>query len=213
MITTIHNWIVSIAILTLIAIMAVVVACLFARAGILALRRVRISRMGGVMAAIIVFGLTYYAGSKAVSSFVQFPITNPDIFFLADDGTSLVSEDNVRIGYKRHQILPDSADFNVWRRKIGETNTIDWVAQYVSTVGESPSPVLIPFNNATNYEWIVFTTWQPSPTVQTNGVLHCSWRGVPGPYSVRLFGVPMRTYVISDGVQLAPPQPPKGDDQ
>ena len=212
MITTIHNWLVSIAILTLIAIMAVVIACLFARAGIIALRRARISRMGGVMAAIIVFGLTYYAGSKAVSS-IQFPITNPDIFFLSNDGTSLVSEDNVRIGYKRHKILPDSADFNVWRREIGNTNDLDWVAEYVSTVGESPSPVVIPFANATNYNWIVFTTWQPSPTVQTNGVLHCAWRGVPGPVNVRLFAVPVRTYVISDGIQLSPPQPPKGDNQ
>lgn len=180
------------------------------RTSLAARRRVRISRMGSVMAAVFVAALSYYGGSKSIS----YPRTNAEMALLADDGTSYVSNDVVRVGYVRHRILPDSADLNVWRRENGCTDDDAWVAQLVTTVGAAPSPVLIDFPAATNFDWIVFTTWQPGPSVQTNGVLHSAWRGVPGPLNVRVFGVPIRTHVIEDGKQLAPPQPPnQGDNQ
>ena len=165
-------------------------------------RRVRISRMGSVMAAVFVAALSYYGGSKSIS----YPRTNAEMALLTDDGTSYVSNDVVRVGYARHRILPDVADLNVWRRENGSTNDEDWVAQLVTTVGAQPSPILIDFPAATNFDWIVFTTWQPGPSVQTNGVLHSAWRGVPGPINVRVFGVPVRTHVIEDGTTIAPPQ-------
>lgn len=180
------------------------------RTSLAAMRRVRISRMGSVLAVVFVATLTYYGGSKSIS----YPRTNAEIALLADDGTSYVSNDVVRVGYVRHRILPDSADLNVWRRENGSTDDDAWVAQLVTTVGAAPSPVLIDFPAATNFDWIVFTTWQPGPSVQTNGVLHSAWRGVPGPLNVRVFGVPIRTHVIEDDNLLAPPQPQtQGDHQ
>ena len=175
-----------------------------------AMRSARISLIGSVLAAVFVAGLSYYGGSKSIS----FPITNAEMALLGNDGTSYVSNDVVRVGYVRHRILPDSADLNVWRRECSSTNDDAWVAQYVSTVGASPSPVMIDFPSATNFDWMVFTTWQPGPSVQTNGVLHSAWRGVPGPLNVRIFGVPIRTHVIEDGNLIAPPKKQtKGDNQ
>lgn len=180
------------------------------RTSLAAMRRVRISRMGSVLAVVFVAALSYYGGSKSIS----YPRTNAEIALLADDWTSYVSNDVVRVGYVRHLILPDSADLNVWRRENGSTDDDAWVAQLVTTVGAAPSPVLIDFPAATNFDWIVFTTWQPGPSVQTNGVLHSDWRGVPGPLNARVFGVPIRTHVIEDDNLLAPPQPQtQGDHQ
>lgn len=194
----------------LVVMLAAVAVWRLARSGRAAGRRVHVGRVGGLMAAVMVTGLVYYGGSKSIT----FPRTNAEMVLLADDGTSYVSTDVVRVGYVRHIILPDAADFNVWRRDVGNTNDEDWVAQLVTTVGASPSPVMIDCPAATNFDWIVFTTWQPGPSVQTNGVLHSAWRGVPGPLNVRVFGVPIRTHVIEDGNLLAPPQPQtQGDHQ
>ena len=181
--------------------LAAVAVWRLARSGRAAGRRVHMGRVGGVMAAVMVAAFVYYGGSKSIT----FPRTNAEMVLLADDGTSYVSNDVVRVGYTRHRILPDVADLNVWRRENGSTNDEDWVAQLVTTVGASPSPVLIDFPAATNFDWIVFTTWQPGPSVQTNGVLHSAWRGVPGPLNVRIFGVPVRTRVLEDGTTIAPP--------
>lgn len=186
----------------LVVMLAAVAVWRLARSGRAAGRRVRVTRVGGVMAAVMVAAFVYYGGSKSIT----FPRTNAEMGLLADDGTSYVSNDVVRVGYTRHRILPDTADLNVWRRECGDTNDENWVAQFVSTVGESPSPVMIDFPAATNFDWIVFTTWQPGPSVQTNGVLHSAWRGVPGPLNVRIFGVPVRTRIIEDGTTIAPPQ-------
>lgn len=186
----------------LVVMLAAVAVWRLARSGREAGRRVHMGRVGGVMAAVMVAAFVYYGGSKSIT----FPRTNAEMVLLADDGTSYVSNDVVRVGYARHRILPDVADLNVWRRDAASTNDEDWVAQLVTTVGASPSPVMIDFPAATNYDWIVFTTWQPGPSVQTNGVLHSAWRGVPGPLNVRIFGVPVRTRVLEDGTTIAPPQ-------
>lgn len=194
----------------LVAFLASLAIFLVCRSSRTAMRSARISRIGSVLAAVFVAALSYYGGSKSIS----FPITNAEMALLGNDGTSYVSNDVVRVGYFRHRILPDSADLNVWRRECSSTNDDAWVAQYVSTVGASPSPVMIDFPAATNFDWIVFTTWQPGPSVRTNGVLHSAWRGVPGPISVRVFGVPIRTHVIEDGNLIAPPKKQtKGDNQ
>lgn len=195
------------ALVAFVASLALFLVCRSARA---AMRSARISRLASVLAAVFVAALTHFAASKHII----FPRTNAEMALLADDGTSYVLNDEVRVGYFRHIILPDSADLNVWRRENGSTNDDAWVAQYVSTVGASPSPVLIDFPAATNFDWIVFTTWQPGPSVQTNGVMHSAWRGVPGPLNVRIFGVPIRTHVIEDGNLIAPPKKQtKGDNQ
>ena len=186
----------------LVAFMVALALFLVCRSARAAMRSARISRLASVLAAVFVAALTHFAASKHII----FPKTNSEIALLTNDGTSYVSNDVVRVGYLRHRILPDSADFNVWRRENGSTNDDAWVAQYVSTVGESPSPVLIDFPAAINFDWMVFTTWQPGPSVQTNGVLHSAWRGVPGPLNVRIFGVPIRTHVIEDGNLIAPPK-------
>lgn len=213
MIDTLHdiqNWLAVGCVAVLVAFVVALAIFLVCRSARTAMRSARISRLGSVLAAVFVCKLTHYA----VSKYISFPRTNAEIALLSNDGTSYVSNDVVRVGYVRHRILPDSADLNVWRREEGSTNDNAWVAQYVSTVGESPSPVMIYFPDATNFDWIVFTTWQPGPSVQTNGVLHSAWRGVPGPINVRLFGVPIRTHVIEDGNLIAPTkQQTKGDDK
>ena len=194
----------------LVAFMVSLALYLVCRSGRTAMRSARKSLITSVLAAVFTCKLMHYAVSKHIS----FPRTNYEIELLTNDGTSYVSNDVVRVGYLRHRILPDSADLNVWRRENGSTNDDAWVAQYVSTVGDSPSPVMIDFPAATNFDWIVFTTWQPGPSVQTNGVLHSAWRGVPGPLNVRIFGVPIRTHVIEDGNLIAPPKKQtKGDNQ
>lgn len=196
-----------VALVAFVASLALFLVCRSART---VMRSARKSLITSVLAAVFTCKLTHYA----VSKYISFPRTNAEMALLANDGTSYVSNDVVRVGYFRHRILPDSADFNVWRRECSSTNDDEWVAQYVSTVGASPSPVMIDFPAATNFDWIVFTTWQPGPSVQTNGVLHSAWRGVPGPLNVRIFGVPIRTHVIEDGNLIAPPKKQtKGDNQ
>ncbi len=184
------------------AVLVFLAVCRGFRSSRAARRRVDVTCVGGILSAVMVVAMVYYAGSKSLT----FPRTNSEMVLLADDGTSYVSNDVVRVGYTRHLILPDAADLNVWRRHVGNTNDDDWVAQLVTTIGDSPSPVMIDFPAATNYDWIVFTTWQPGPSVQTNGVLHSTWRGVPGLTGARIFGVPLRTHVIEDGNTIAPPQ-------
>lgn len=213
MIDTLHaiqQWMAVGCLSALVAFMASLAIFLVCRSARTAMRSARISLLGYVLAAAFVGALSYYGGSKSIS----FPMTNAEMALLGNDGTSYVSNDVVRVGYFRHRILPDSADLNVWRRECSSTNDDEWVAQYVSTVGASPSPVMIDFPSATNFDWMVFTTWQPGPSVQTNGVLHSAWRGVPGPLNVRVFGVPIRTHVIEDGNLIAPPKKQtKGDNQ
>ena len=213
MIDTLHaiqQWLAVGCVEALVAFVVALALWLVCRSARTAMRRARITPLMAVLTAAFVGALAYYGGSKSIS----FPRTNAEMALLANDGTSYVSNDVVRVGYFRHRILPDSADLNVWRRENGSTNDDEWVAQYVSTVGASPSPVLIDFPAATNFDWIVFTTWQPGPSVQTNGVLHSAWRGVPGPLNVRIFGVPIRTHVIEDGNLIAPPKKQtKGDNQ
>lgn len=134
---------------------------------------------------------------------ITFPRTNTDYELLADDGTSYVSNSVVRVGYTRHRILPDSADLNIWNIPAASTNDADWTEVMSTTVGASPSPIVISYPNATNYRWMVYTTWQPAPAVQTNGVLHALWTGTN--HAGRVFGVPVRSSVIEDGTKLAPP--------
>ncbi len=142
--------------------------------------------------------LMIFGGGK-----ISFPRTNPDYELLADDGTSHVSNTVVRVGYTRHRILPDSADLNIWNIPAASTNDADWTEVLSTTVGASPSPIVISYPNATNYRWMVYTTWQPAPAVQTNGVLHALWTGTNR--AGRVFGVPVRSVVKEDGTIIAPP--------
>ena len=156
--------------------------------------------VAGIVAGIAGVGATMYGGSKATNR-GAFPMTDPNFVWLSDAG-SYVTNSAVHIAYTRHVALPDTADIRV-ARLVGDDPNTEWVDEFVSTVGESQSPFDVPFANATNFSWACYTTYTPGPSVVTNGVLHVNWRA--DERDGNLNAVPIRTEVVDDGVNLAPP--------
>ena len=157
--------------------------------------------VAGIVACIAIVCATMYGGSKSTNR-VSFPQTDPNFVWLSDAG-SYVSNSLVHIVYTRHVALPDTADIRV-ARLVGDEPNTEWVDEFVSTVGESPSPFDVPFAHATNFSWACYTTYTPGPSVVTNGVLHVNWRA--DEREGNLNAVPIRTEVIEGNEQLAPPK-------
>lgn len=132
---------------------------------------------------------------------VTFPRTDADIAYLTDRG-SFVTNDFVHIDFARI-IAPNDAHVFVDYRQLDMTNDTDWATLIDSTFAEFSVPADIPFANATNYDWMVYTTWTPGPAVQTNGVWHAMWgldkRG-------KFYLIPIRTAVRVDGNTIATPK-------
>lgn len=133
---------------------------------------------------------------------VTFPRTDADIAYLTDRG-SYVTNDYVRIDFARI-IAPDDAHVFVDARPVGlDGDDSAWVTIISSTFSEFAVPADIPFVNATNYDWMVYTTWAAGPAVQTNGVWHAMWgldkRG-------KAYLIPIRTAVRVDGETIATPK-------
>ena len=132
---------------------------------------------------------------------VTYPRTDADIAYLTDRG-SYVTNDFVHIDFARI-IVPNYAHVFVDYRQVDMTNDTDWVTLVDSTFAEFSVPTNIPFANATNYDFMVYTTWTPGPAVQTNGVWHAVWgldkRG-------KFYLIPVRTAVRVDGEVIATPK-------
>lgn len=132
---------------------------------------------------------------------ISFPRTDADIAYLTDRG-SYVTNDFVHIDFARI-IAPDSAHVFVDYRQIDQTNDTDWATLIDSTFAEFTVPTNVPFANATNYDWMAYTTWTPGPAVLTNGVWHATWgldrRG-------RFYLIPVRTAVRVDHETIATPK-------
>ncbi len=153
-----------------------------------------------------------WGGSKGRTATITFPRTNPDYELLKDAG-SRVESDNLQIRFTAHALLPDEADIQIWRREVASSDDADWtewetrtLAQWYSMSIDTEGHWLLYMYYvpaATNWEWVVFTTWQPGAAVQTNGVLHATWLGTNA--DERVLGVPLRTGVYEDGARLAPP--------
>ena len=138
---------------------------------------------------------------------ITFPRTNAEYELLKDAG-SYATNDTLHVAYTAHAILPDTADLQVYRRAADSTNDADWAAAWASTVGASPSPFDLDIEGATNWNYAVFTTWQPAPPVQTNGVLHVDWVVATNAETAAasthaLAAVPVKTTVVAGQVNFA----------
>ena len=150
-----------------------------------------------VFAALACF-LTWAAQKHLVS----YPRTDPTTAYLTDAGSWVDSDtDVVHIDFRRI-IVPDSAMLYVDRLCLTEGDE-SWENVFAATFGETPLPLEITFQNATNYRWIVYTDWTPGPSVQTNGVWHANW-GLDR--RTRKFLIPLRTAVRIDGKTIATPK-------
>ena len=133
---------------------------------------------------------------------VSYPSTDPTTAYLTDAGSWVDSDtDIVHIDFRRI-IVPDSAMLYVDRLFLTEGNE-SWENVFAATFGETPLPLEITCQNATNYRWIVYTDWTPGPAVQTNGVWHANW-GLDR--RSRRYLIPLRTAVRIDGETIATPK-------
>ncbi len=182
-------------------------ACALAALALVALlhvlgRSMHVVRMALSARELIVFGaLAGVCCWAAQKQLVTFPRTDPTQAYLVDNG-SWVEGDLVHVDY-RTIIVPSSASLLVDRRPLSSTSDADWVNHLATTIGEFRPPVEFEFAGATNYRWIVYTTWTPGPAVQTNGVWHANWA------RDRRTGahiIPLRTAVRVDGATIATPK-------
>lgn len=132
---------------------------------------------------------------------ITFPRTDADIAYLSDRG-SYVTNDFVHVDFAR-VVAPDSAHVFFDYRQVDQTNDTDWTTLVNSTFAEFSVPTNVPFANATNYDWMVYTTWTPGPAVLTNGVWHAMW-GIDRNGNGYL--IPVRTAVRVDGETIATPK-------
>lgn len=144
--------------------------------------------------------VTWYAGGKHAAR-VDYPRTDPLQAYLTDAG-SYVTNDFVHVAFARI-IVPDSAPLLIDYRQVGSTNDADWVNHTTTTFAQFAVPCDLPFAAATNYNWAVYTTWTPGPSVQTNGVWHANW-GVDR--RTGRHAIPIRTAVRLDGETIATPK-------
>ena len=158
---------------------------------------------------------------------ITFPRTNAEYELLKDAGSFILTagetndifttsktNDFVAAYFTTHPILPDTADVQMWRRRVASTNDADWVLVESNSVASANFGEIhmlytdFPAYTATNWDWVVFTTWQPAPAVQTNGVLHVDWWGATNGVATAVFGIPLKSTVeTTEGKQLAPTRP------
>lgn len=171
-------------------------------------RIARRSRIRGTTAAVLcaVGGVSLlYGGRKGR---VSYPYVDWEQRWLLDSG-SYVTNDFVHLDYTRI-VVPSSAPVFVAARQVASTNDLDWAVVTNTTFAAWPPPQDLPFPAATNYDWIVYTTWTPGPTVTTNGVWHSYW-GLDK--SVRRHIIPIRSAVRVDGEVIATPKSKREADQ
>ena len=160
---------------------------------------------------------------------ITFPRTNAEYELLKDNGSFILTAgetmtnqyydvasdyDLLAIRFTFLPILPDTADIQLWRRPVSSTNDADWVIYdnnpltFYNFDGLGERDIPLDAHTATNWNWVVFTTWQPTPSVQTNGVLHVDWWGGTNGAATAVFGIPLKSTVeTTEGKQLAPTRP------
>lgn len=152
---------------------------------------------------------TLFAGAKHGS--ITYQYTDPEQRYLIDNGSE-VTEDGLILDFIR-MIAPGDAEFVVDYYPVGTeqedipdaSENLLWCTfdDFEDEYGQMPA--FIPFENATNYNFVAYTTWSPGPSVHTNGVLQLLW-------SMDASGggdfVPTRTGIYEDGARLSPKQIP-----
>ncbi len=119
-----------------------------------------------------------YAAQK--SGIVRIENPSPTAQYLVNAGSYIdATNSTVYINFTKHPILPDEASIVIEYQPINETNNV-WAVYESSTIGlwkeYGRPPYEFHFDNATNYNWVVYTTWTHGPAVVTNGVWHCNWQ-------------------------------------
>lgn len=133
---------------------------------------------------------------------VSYPATDPTTAYLRDDG-SYVTNDLVHVSFTRI-IVPDTATLYIDRRRVAdEGDDSAWIGHLETTFADFRVPHDIQFASATNWDWIVYTTWSPGPSVQTNGVWHAVWGK---DQKLHRYFIPLRTSVRVDGKVIATPK-------
>ena len=148
---------------------------------------------------------TLYGGAKHIVGRVTFPRTDPEVWYLLDSG-SYTTNDAVHVSFNRNLILPSTANIYIEGLELSYTNENDWAEHsflaYSNTMGNVTSPFDLPFANATNYNWIVYTDWTPPPTTHTNGVAYATWqRSIDG--STNVIST-VKTGIYVDSLRVAP---------
>ena len=133
---------------------------------------------------------------------ITYPATDPTTAYLRDDG-SFVTNDLVHVSFTRI-IVPDTATLCIDRRRVdSEGDDSAWTSHIETTFADFQVPQDIQFESATNWDWVVYTTWTPGPSVQTNGVWHAVWGK---DQKLHRYFIPLRTSVRVDGQVIATPK-------
>lgn len=165
-------------------------------------RALRIARASLRPAEVAVFavlaGVCCWAAQKRL---VSFPRTDPAQAYLVDRGSYVDSETGVvHIDFDRI-IVPDSAMMFIDRRR--REDGAEWVNMVSETFADVPLPYETSFEDAADWEYVVYTDWTPGPSVQTNGVWHAMWGR---DRKSGRHAIPVRTAVRVDGRTIATPK-------
>lgn len=163
-------------------------------------RSVRGKVNGSHLAALVLLGVVcaLYGGRKGT---ITYPYTDYEMRYLTNSG-SYVTNDAIHVSFTR-VVVPVTAPFFISFRQVDSTNDLDWVVFTNTTFAAFNVPCDIPYPNATNFDWICYTTWTPGPTVQTNGVWHSYW-GTDKKLHTHF--IPIRSAVRVDGETIATPK-------
>lgn len=148
---------------------------------------------------LVMAGFCTWAAQKRIVRYPAYPVSEYEYAnYLIDNGSYVDSESNeVYINFLR-VVVPDTAMMYVDRRQNGEGN--EWETFYQSSFGDMKErgcpPLTLIVDNATNYQWQVYTDWTPGASVKTNGVWHTYWAtptNQPPPTLNLQFFLPMKT--------------------
>lgn len=154
---------------------------------------------------------TAYGGVKFYR-YLNIPRTDPDVQNIVDHG-SYITNDCAYISFNTVGLPPDAPIIVAYAppEATNESQVItvaaltlsQWLVQFP---GKDGADVTARFawdtalgDRADEYQWYLYTTWTPAPSVHTNGVLNC--------YGIKidnLGGVLKRTVLIENGRILSP---------
>lgn len=179
------------------AVLAVVAMCMLLRDVSRVVRRSIGPR--DLIILVVLAGFMTWAAQKVGR--VTFPRTDPTVAYLTDRG-SFTTNDYVHVDFSR-LIVPDSATWYLDRRELSSDDDEDWSTFETGTFANLEVPHDFACENATNFNWMMYTDWTPGPSVVTNGVWHAFW-GKDA--RQRAFLIPLRTAVRLDGETIATPK-------
>ena len=160
---------------------------------------------GGVIMLLLAALGWYYAGMSCNHGKIKIPRTDPDAQYIYDGG-SYVTNDHAYVSFSTI-LLPDDAEIIVayapdWASNETQVVKLDsmTLAQWKAIGCQKRYDWDLSWGDKANdYQWYLYTTWAPAPTVHTNGVLNCY-----GIATGEWTGVTKRTIVVEDGAIVSP---------